>query len=501
MTDELALALFAECSKNLVTIGSALIVTAYVAFAQFSHQSGELSVLQSRAFFRYVLTPRFSGIGFLLLLLACGLSGDKAPWQMVCVSLFIFFVAAGLHGTVLVKLYLWSKDPSSKVSPTLSGDGVRARYVRQLLIQDRSTPSDVKLGYVLEHFEKLKSEDQTPSPRDKEYAVRLFKVVIRRSYKRYIRAAELSPEGPFTEMARGCVERNLQHAKAMFSMSQEHAVRWYDPQLSKSLVIRTRSRSGAELYGIWPVRKFWLDLLAAPVPSGHKSDWLQVELIDALLAEAATDFYFNEERLLVENASFVSCHVMVEIFKVIFTEEFESSIPTLVQALRPDNYTPYGLFTKSRFRDFLNEYRRNSELSDRGKLEHFARHYLQDISINHLRRLLQFESDILNQDVERFIHFMFVTSWDEAVFSSGPEPDFESINKARRAAAEVFCLPITKRSRDPELLQKMKDKLEHFAKDAMVQDKKREHSGALDALSFLNEHWVFLEERERQRGA
>ncbi len=500
MSNEDALALFAECSKNLVTIGSSLIVTAYVAFAQFSHQSGELSVLQSRAFFRYVLTPLLSGGGFILLLLACGLSGDKAPWQMVCVSLAAFFLAAGFHGAVLVKMYGWSKDPSSKVSPALSGDGVRARYVRRLLIADRSTSSDVKLGYVLEHFEKLKSEDREPSPEDKVYAIRLFKVVIRRSYKRHIRAAEIQPNGPLEKSTRQILEKNLKHAWTMFLMSREHATRWYDPQFSRSLVIRTRSRSDGELYGIWPVREFWLALLKAPAPPGHKPDWLQVKMIDALLAESKTDFYFNDERRLVENESFVSCHVMMEIFKVIFKGEFESSAPALVQAMRPDDYSPFGLFAKSRFRDFLNEFKRNSELSDRVNLERFTRHYLQDVSINHIRRIFQFESDVLNQDVERFIHYMSVTSSEGAVFSSEPELDLESIYKARRTAAEMFCLPVTSCSRDPELLQKMKDKLEHFAEDAKVQGKKREHSGALDALGFLNEHWAFLEERKRRRG-
>jgi hypothetical protein len=501
MTDEQALELFAECSKNLVTIGSALIVTAYVAFAQFSHQSGELSVLQSRAFFRYVLTPRFSGIGFLLLLLACGLSGDKAPWQMVCVSLFIFFVAAGLHGTVLVKLYLWSKDPSSKVSPTLSGDGVRARYVRQLLIQDRSTPSDVKLGYVLEHFEKLKSEDQTPSPRDKEYAVWLFKVVIRRSYKRYIRAAELSPEGPFTEMARGCVERNLQHAKAMFSMSQEHAVLWYDSEFSKSLVIRTRHRPRAQLYGIWPMREFWLSFLRVPVPIGHRPDWLQLKIIDALLAEASNDFYFNDGGFLVEDASFVNGHVMMEILKVVFMGDFESSVPTLVAALKPENKTAFALFVRLRLRDYLNGLRSNSDLAYLRKYDDFSRFYFPDTSLNHLRRLLQLDRDIVNQDVRRFIDFIFQTLGESAIVCVDGNEDIEARYRERRLAAELFCLPITSQSRVRENLQKMKDSLERFAEEAKSLGKQREHAGAIEALKFLKEHWDYLEDRERQRGS
>lgn len=499
MTDEQALALFAECSKNLVTIGSALIVTAYVAFAQFSHQSGELSVLQSRAFFRYVLTPAFSGGGFLLLLLACGLSGDKAPWQMVCVSLGMFFVAATCHGIVLVKMYGWAKDPSSKVSPALSGDGVRARYVQRLLMADRSTSSDVKLGYVLEHFEKLKSEGREPSPEDRIYAIRLFKVVVRRSYKKHIRSAEIQPDGPFEKSTRQILEKNLKHAWTMFLMSKEHAVLWYDPQFSRSLVIRTRSRSEKELYGIWPVREFWLGLLKAPVPSGHKSDWLQVKLIDGLLAEAEPDFCFDKDRHLVEDRSFVSPHVMMEIIKVIFVGEFESNVQTLVRALRPDNITPFALSAKSRLRDYLNEVRLRSDLSDHHKIEHFSRHYLEAVSTNHLRRLIQLESDILNQDARRFVNFITLTLGEGAVFGSGPEEDFEAICKSRRMAAEQFCLPITWRARDPELLQKMKEALECFAGEAKAADKTREFSGALEALKFLKEHWDFLEERERRR--
>lgn len=499
MTDEQALALFAECSKNLVTIGSALIVTAYVAFAQFSHQSGELSVLQSRAFFRYVLTPILSGGGFLLLLLACGLSGDKAPWQMVCVSLAMFFLAAGFHGIVLVKMYGWAKDPSSKVSPALSGDGVRARYVRRLLIADRSTSSDVKLGYVLEHFEKLRKESNEPSPEDKEYAIRLFKVVIRRSYRKHIRAAELRPDGPVENSTRQCLERNLGHAWAMFLVSKEYATAWYDPEFSKSLVIRTRSRAKRQIYGIWPMREFWLRLLRTPVPSGHKPDWLQVKIIDALLAEAEPDFCFNKDRHLVEDRSFVSPHVMMEILKVIFVGEFESNVQTLVRALRPDNMTPFALSAKSRLRDYLNEVRLRSDLSDHHKIEHFSRHYLEGVSTNHLRRLIQLESDILNQDARRFVNFITLTLGEGAVFGSGPEFDYEAICKSRRVAAEQFCLPITWHARNPELLQKMKEALECFAGEAKVADKTREYSGALEALKFLKEHWDFLEERERRR--
>jgi hypothetical protein len=501
MSDEDALALFAECSKNLVTVGSSLIVTAYVAFAQFSHQSGELSVLQSRAFFRYVLTPILSGIGFLLLLLSCGLSGDKAPWQMVCASLAAFVTASVFHGIVLVRMYRWAKDPSSKVSPSLSGEGVRARYVRRLLIKDRSTTSDVKLGYVLEHFEKLKNEGQEPSISDKKYAVRLCKVVIRKSYKRFIRAAELAPRGPFAEGARKRLELNIQHTSRMFSLSNELPLLWYDTDFSRSLVIRTRHRPGLRIYGLWHMRDFWVSFLKATVPIGHSPDWLHVSVIDATLSEASKDFYFDDKGGLVDDASFVDGRVMKDVFGVIFSGECHAKVEALVDALRPENNTAFAYFVRSRLRDYLNDNNLLVGLAESLKFDQFARDYLEDISPNHLLRIIRLEKDILNQDVRRFVDLILLTLSQGSVTYTDENADIDALYLKRRRAAELFCLPITSCARTKDLLHKMKESLKHFAEESKASGKQREYSGAIKALKFLEEHWDYLEDRERQRGA
>lgn len=488
--------LWAECIKNLVTVGSALIVTAYVALAQFSHQSGQLSALQSKAFFKYIFPPWQSALGFVLLIAACALTSDNAEFWMKCSSLAAFLVASVLHGINLKLMYSWSSG--SQVSHAFSGNETRAYYVRKWLTDDNSTSSDEKAVLVLQHFENA---GKTASGADKKYAITLFQETTLQFLSQYIQVAK--SEGASAKKLEGIAERlrwMLHYSRLLYGLSSEAIDVWYNPEFVKDLAGKVRQLDDAGCSAVWALRDhlIWLNRQIGEA-DGIKSLHYRI-FIDALLVEVEQD-YPAGLKSYVDVRSLMSMGVMMSVLDAASVLGPNVKVPSLAKALNYKNSSVYAGFIRSCFVDHTRDAYKGGRLGMDSSVRRIFTTYLEDVSMNHVLRLIQLERDALNAHTASFIDAVARTnSGDGMMMLTNPPDDprveMEKIGRGRREAAEYFFLPHSQHVRVLDWLEGMKVELERAR--AAAKDETAE-ARADAALAFLAEHMSFLEARKRER--
>lgn len=488
--------LWAECIKNLVSVGSALIVTAYVALAQFSHQSGQLSALQSKAFFKYIFPPRESASGFLLLIVACALTTDNAGFWMKSISLTAFFGAGILHGKNLKLMYTWSAG--SQVSHAFLGQETRPYYVRKWLTDDNSTSSDEKAVLILQHFENA---GKAASGADKKYAITLFQKTTLQLLSQYVQVAK--SEGAIDKKLEGLAERlrwMLHYSRLMYGLSSEAIDVWYNPKFLNDLAGQVRQLDDTGCSAVWAVRDhlIWLNRQIGEVDE-VKSLYYRI-FLDALLVEVEQDYPLGLKSYL-DSRSLMSMGVMMSVIDASSALGPNVKVPSLAKALDYKHSTVYAFFIRSCFVDHTREAYKLGSLSVDSAVSVIFRTYLEDVSMNHVLRLIQLERDVCNAHSASFIDAIAKTnSGDGTMMLTNPPDDprveIERIGRGRREAAEYFFLPHSQHVRVQDWLDDMKIELEGVmaaAKDDTAQ------ATADAALAFLNEHMAFLEARKRER--
>jgi hypothetical protein len=274
--------LWAECIKNLITIGSALIVSAYVAMAQFSQQSGELSALQSKAFFKYIMAPLPSGLGFVLLLISCALTMDNADLSMKATSLSLFAVACLLHGYVIIQMYEWSRG--SNISNAFVGPNARSRFIRALLHSPDSMSFDQKAVHDVQHF---KLTGKAASTSDKRYAIRLLLATIRQTFSSYARQAKFGKSKRELKAYADQFFGLLSSARQMHELTLEEVEYWYNPTFIVSLARRTRQFSERHNTVRWVLHEHMVWLNKRLTAKDRSDDFRYKSYYEALFSEAS----------------------------------------------------------------------------------------------------------------------------------------------------------------------------------------------------------------------
>lgn len=485
--------LWAECIKNLVTVGSALILTAYVAFAQFSHQSGKLSALQSKAFFKYVLAPWPSGLGFILLLLACGLTSDNAGLLMKGLCALFFLTACLLHGFVIVLMYEWSRG--SNVSNAFVGSNARARLVRALLFSKDEMTFDQKAVHVVQHF---KVTGKYASAEDKKFSIRLLLATVRQSYAACAKLESMKVPAKDRKAYSDKFFGLLLSVRHMHSIAPEEVEHWYSPDLARSLVIRTRLFGGKQGMATWLMHDhlIWLNQRLSEKDQDH--DYRYKAYFEALISEAAND-YPNGIRKGDDSRSLLNHGLYVSIFDAIGLMDFRSHSQVLSRLLEPSEESCFGRFTKSCFLDFARESLGRNKVSYGSPLRNFCSSHLPEVSLNHLLRLIQLERDVLNTHVDTFVDRVAKTAGGDGIMTLvNPSDDIaaemERIGSARRRAAEKLFIYAARFSFAPAYLSSMQAALGKKRSEAAAASDEKMIARVDAALTFLAEHYAFVRE-------
>jgi hypothetical protein len=490
--------LWAECIKNLITVGSALIVSAYVAMAQFSHQSGKLSALQSKAFFKYVMAPLPSGLGFVLLLVSCALTTDNAGLLMKTVSLSLFAVACLLHGYVIIQMYEWSRG--SNISNAFVGQNARSRFVRALLYSPDSMSFDQKAVHVVQHF---KLTGKAASTADKRYAIRLILATVRQTFASYARQEKFGKSKRELKAYADQFFGLLSSARQMHELTLEEVEYWYNPTFVVSLARRTRQFSDRHNIVCWVLHDHMVWLNKRLTAKDRADDFRYKTYYEALISEASKDYHDGLTRWDDAN-SILSPGLFVSIFETIGRVDFRSHSQVLSGYLDPVDESAFGRFSKVCFLDFARESIERNNAGRTTPFWIFCSSHLPELSLNHLLRLIQLEKDVLNVSVDRFLDRIAKTAGGDGIMTlvnpgDDIEAAIESVGKRRRHAAEALFVYAAKFSFNQEGLAGMAAALERKKTSAVLDTDEKTLARVNAALAFLAEHRAFVDEFLRQR--
>ena len=477
-----------EGLKSLITVGSALIVTTYVALVQFSHQSGKLSAIQSRVFFEYVFPLKNFFWGLALLFLACAFTSDRASFcQNACI----------VHGKVIILMYDWSKG--SQVSDAFAGEEVRARLTKDFL-DDKGVGVDPaqKAVLIVQHF-KLAGVDASSA--DKKYAIGWVTGAALETYSDYVGMLKAKLDFEKTKDTGERLCWLLGSARQLNAYTADELASWYDPNFVKTAIATTRQIPDEGGYEIWPVREYLIYLNRLVARRDPELAWPYNIYFSALLDNARDDFPEDLEDLN-KSKSLISREVMYGVFDAVGSLGYSFSVRPLKAALSRHNKTKFGLFVRGCFLEYIRENRRS--LKD-GAIDPsrtlFASH-LEDLSRNHLLRLIRLEKDILNINIESFMEEVAKTSGGDGMMMLTDPPDdpsalIEEIGRERRKEAEWFFFQFSQAARVKQWLDNMKAELEKRMAAAHAQNDQKIVARAEASLRFLAEHVEFLEERSK----
>jgi len=491
--------LCAESIKSLITVGSALIISAYIAFAQFCQASGKLSDLQTKAFFEYVIPAWPSVIAFLALIAAGGLTSDHASVWMKCTSVVLFAAAASYHMRTLRLMYGWSKGARS--SDDFVGDERRVELVRKWLKSDTSVTADRKAQMVLQHLEESSqpaccSEGRKPpSSADRKFAITLFQETVSGTLSLYAR--ELKSGGKSVEKLSERFCALLHYTRTLHSLNKDQVDDWYGVEFVRSLARQVRNISDPHCAPVFALHDHltWLNRQIGVEDSVNL--WRYRLYFDALIEEARND-YPPGLKSYTDAKSLLSMGLLCSVFDAVGTLGYNLKIPALAKALGCKDVSVFGIFVRRCLVDHV----RNSHPRGRVDLESPVRNlfisHLDYVSLNHLLRLIRLEHDILNTHADSFIEACAETSGgDGMVMLTNPPDDAQSevrrIWQERREAAEYFYIPSSQAAHDLELLAKMISAVEKRLESATAKNDDMAVARAEETLRFLKEHAEFVE--------
>lgn len=490
---ELPQDLCAESIKSLITVGSALIISTYIAFAQFCQASGKYSDLQKKAFFKYIIPAWPSLIAFLALIAACGLTSDHASDWMKCASVVLFSAAAYFHISTLRLMYGWSK--SARSSDEFVGDELQVELVRRWLKSDTSIPSERKAQMLLQHFENA---GKSASGEDKNYAITLFQKTTLQLLSQYVQAAKT--EGAIDKRLEDLAERlrwMLHYSRLMYGLSSQAIDVWYNVDFVRSLARQLRDIPDAHSYSLYALHDHltWLNRQIGGEDSVNL--WRYKLYFDALIEEARHD-YPPGLKSYTDAKSLLSMGLLCSVFDAVGTLGYNLEIPALASALGRKDESKFGIFVRRCLVDHV----RNLHSRGRVDLESpvrglFASH-LEDVSLNHLLRLIRLEGDILNTHADSFIDACAETSGgDGMVMLINPPDDAQSelrrVGKERRENAEYFYIPSSRTAHDLGLIAEMRAAVEKRLESARDKNDDMAVAKAEETLRFLKEHAEFVE--------
>lgn len=492
--------LWAECIKNLVTVGSALIVTAYVAMAQFSRQSGEFSELQTKTFFSQIFPRVESAVGFIFLILACGLTTDNAECWMKWASFSLFAIACWLHGTNLKRMYLWSTG--SKTSNAFAGDEPRAVYVRKWLTSQKSIAAEEKARLVVQHFENA---GKSVSREDQRVAIKLFKETTLQVY------AKCFPVAPGAEVAAGSEEAAAERLRFMLyrssqllGLSSEDVEAWYDPDFIRKLIVGSRNFADKQCSAVWAIRDHLVCMNARLSEADQHHDWRLAKYLDAMVKESAVD-YDVPRKDLDEVDALVSQAVIQSIFEAIGRVRFRQRVEVLSPLFDPANEESFAIYVRWAFAEFASAAVDRGQAKPDSSLAGFCQVQLPGVSYGHLVRLIRLEKDILNTNADAFMDYCsrFLPGDDNhRIRFPGmlPDPEEAAAYKASCDLARRLYLPFARFSRDPKYLKEMKEALIKRRDEAVVANETHKQARAVAALEFITEHDDLLRQATRPDG-
>lgn len=512
--------LWAECIKNLITIGSGLIVAAYVAMAQFSREEGDSSEIENATFFSVVFPPN-SGLGLILLIIACGLTTDNANNWMKLSSFGLFAIGCCLHGINLVRMYLWARE--SKTSNVFSGDGPRARYVRKWLASQNSSAngwkfkflpkwwlagntltSEEKARRVVQHFEVA---GKAVSREDQRYATKLFQGTILQLYaKCYSPAAEGDQSPASLEALADRLRLMLYRSSQLLDLSSQDVEAWYSPDFAKKLLVGSRKFSDKSCSAIWAVRDHLTWMNARLSEADRNYDWLLVKYFDELITASEEDYKgvllkdIDKVEALVGNAVFQT------VFEAIGRVRIRQKVSSLDPLLEGRNGDPYAVYVRCAFVQYASQAVKRGHADAASSLACFCQSQLPKVSYGHLIRLIRLEEDIINVRASAFMDFCAKYQPGDdfrGLRFQGQELDADLDAKADAEykfacdAARSLFLPFARFSRDRKYLKDMKDALVKLMDEGVVAKDIQKETRARRALDFIQEHESKLQAAEQ----
>jgi hypothetical protein len=491
--------LCAESIKSLITVGSALIISTYIAFAQFCQASGKFSDLQTKAFFEYVIPAWRSVIAFLALIAACGLTSDHASDWMKCASVVLFSAAAYFHIRTLRLMYGWSKGARS--SDDFVGDELRVELVRKWLKSDTSVPADRKAQMVLQHLEASArpsscSEDRKPlSSADRKFAVTLFQETVLGTLSLY--AKELKARGKSNEKFSERFCAVLHYTRTLHSLNKDQVDDWYSVDFVRSLARQVRDIRDAHSAPLYALHDHltWLNRQIGGEDSVNL--WRYKLYFDALIEEARHD-YPPGLKSYTDAKSLLSMGLLCSVFDAVGTLGYNLKIPALASALDRKDVSVFGVFVRRCLVDHVRNLHSRGRVSLESPVRGLFASHLEDVSLNHLLRLIRLEGDILNAHADSFIDACAETSsGDGMVMLTNPPDDAQSevrrIGKDRRDNAEYFYIPSSQTAHDLGLLADMRAAVEKRLESARGKNDDMAVAKAEETLRFLKEHAEFVE--------
>ena len=158
----------------------------------------------------------------------------------------------------------------------------------------------------------------------------------------------------------------------------------------------------------------------------------------------------------------------------------------------------FGVFVRRCFVDYVRNTSSRGRLGIESPIRNFFISHLEDVSLNHLLRLIRLEQDILNTHVDSFIEATTETSSGDGMMTlvnppEDPQVEVRRIGLARRKAAEYFYIPSSQCAHDLKLLEAMKKAVEARIESAVSGKNEVAVARAEEALRFLVEHIEFVE--------
>jgi hypothetical protein len=485
-----------EGLKSLITVGSALIVTTYVALVQFSHQSGKLSAIQSRVFFEYVFPLRNFFLGLVLLFLACAFTSDRASECQSMLSLALFLLACFVHGDVIVLMYEWSKG--SQVSEAFDGEEIRAKLTRDFLDKTDKISPHQKAVLIVQHF-KLAGGDASSA--DKKYAIGWITGTALKTYADYVGMLNLKIDDSKSKVTGECLRWLLVSAQQLSAYAADELTSWYSPDFIRSAVAATRRLPDEHEYEVWPVREYLMHLNRS-VSKREPYQTLPYRDYFSALIEAAKEDFPESLTDLSRSRSLISREVMYGVFEAVGSLGYSFKVNPLRKALSHRDKSKFGFYVRGCFLEYVRDSRRSAkdEAIESSRVL-FASH-LEEVSRNHLLRLIRLEKDILNTNVESFMEEIARTSGGDGMMMLTNPPDdpsemIEEIGRERRTEAEWFFFPFSQNARVKPWLEKMKLSLELRRASAQAKDDQKTIARVDASLRFLAEHVEFLEARAK----
>lgn len=491
--------LCAEALKSLITTGSTLILAAYIAFAQFCQASGKLTDLQTKAFFEYILPPWPSILCFLALIASCGLTSDHASDGMQIASVILFGLSLAYHVYTLRLMYGWSKGARS--SDDFVGDELRVKLVRRWLESDTSVPADRKAQMVLQHLEAstrpvCSAEERKPlSSADRKFAITLFQKTVLGTFSLYVKAAKARNQSAEEFSERFCAL--LHYTRTLHLLNKDQIDAWYSVDFVKSLAAKFRQLPDSHCVAAWALRDHIVWLNRQIVGADSVNSWRYRAYFDALVDDARQD-YPSGLKSYEDAKALLSTGLLVSVFDATGTLGYDIKVPALTKSLDCKDGSVFGVFVRRCFVDYVRNTSSRGRLGIESPIRNFFISHLEDVSLNHLLRLIRLEQDILNTHVDSFIEATSETSSGDGMMTlvnppEDPQVEVRRIGLARRKAAEYFYIPSSQCAHDLKLLEAMKKAVEARIESAVSGKNEVAVARAEEALRFLVEHIEFVE--------